>query len=278
MRSGMGGCKPKQFIGGNMKSDFDMIMHRLSPDLKNIIVYPVSDLHDGDAYSNTRLWYRFKNHVLSQDNAFITIQGDMTNNALKNSKSNVYQATKSPREQKIWLRDELRDLRERILCIEPGNHESRSTKETDDCLIYDIACQLNIEHLYRPNTAFINIKFGKRRSLDQPASFNIMAMHGSGGGGQTGASINKIARVANYYENVDIVIMGHVHRNAVERVQKLILNTKTGKVYTRDQLHVISAPFQEYGGYALNAMLSPSSTSRQPIELIAHSEEFKVTI
>ena len=44
--------------------------------------------------------------------------------------------------------------------ITPGNHERRSMKDADDDPMYDVACKLDLEDLYRENLGVIKLKFG----------------------------------------------------------------------------------------------------------------------
>jgi len=70
-------------------------------------------------------WSDFKKKLLNEPNSYITVAGDMMNNGLKNSVTNVYQETMRPRDQKKWLVEQLRDVKDKILCVVPGNHENR---------------------------------------------------------------------------------------------------------------------------------------------------------
>ncbi len=128
--------------------DFEPIVYDF-PDNKDIVIYPISDVHIGAQECMVKVWTDFKKKLLSEPNSYITIAGDMMNNGLKNSVTNVYQETMRPREQKKWLVEQLMDIKDKILCVVPGNHENRNDKEVDNNPLYDVCCKLDIEDKFR---------------------------------------------------------------------------------------------------------------------------------
>ena len=138
-------------------SDLEMIIHKF-PDRPDLRIYPVSDVHFGAAEHMTRAWEQFCQSLMAQENAYVILGGDLINNATRNSVSNVFEETMRPREQKKRMVEMLTPIKEKILCMVSGNHERRSLKDADDDPSYDIACKLDIEHLYRENVAFVKIQ------------------------------------------------------------------------------------------------------------------------
>ena len=96
-----------------------LIVHELSDSFDTLEIYPLMDLHIGDKKTDTVLFYKFIQHILEQPNRYMTIQGDLMNNATKSSVSNVYEETMNPHEQKKWLIHELKCVKDRILCVVP---------------------------------------------------------------------------------------------------------------------------------------------------------------
>ena len=129
---------------------------------------------------------------MKEENSYIILGGDLINNGIKSSVSNVYDETMRPREQKKLLVEMLSPLKDRILCAVSGNHERRSSREVDDDIIYDVMCKLDIEDVYRENLAFLKIQFGTARSDGKVnPTYVICITHGTGSGIMTGASVNK---------------------------------------------------------------------------------------
>jgi UDP-2,3-diacylglucosamine pyrophosphatase LpxH len=256
-----------------------IIVHDLSSDFETLEIYPLVDLHIGDKKTDIPLFHKFIAHILDKPNRFITIQGDLMNNATKSSVSNVYEETMNPQEQKKWLIHELKCIKNRILCVVPGNHEQRSTKDVDNHPLEDLAIALDIEHLYRPDGAFLKISFGKNHGKNaKKTAYTLCCVHGSGGGSKPGAAANRIEDFLYSLEGVDILVMGHVHKKIAGRPAKTVVDPHNNYVTQRDVLWVIAAPWQEYGGYAFRKMLRPSPKGKTPIILYGKEKYFETVI
>ena len=243
-----------------MKSDFDLIVHRL-PECKEARLYVIGDLHVGAIEANIKGWEQFVQKILQDKNAYIVILGDMMNNATKTSVSNVYEEVLRPRDQKRYLVSALSQLTERILCIVPGNHEQRN-KDVDDEPLYDVACKLDLEDMYRPNAAFVKVCFGSRnagRKNEKPLQvYTICCTHGAGGGIYTGAAVNRNERMAMFV-NADILAVGHTHKGAITKPARIEIDPYNNSVKMKTTTVISACSWLSYGGYAMRKMLLPSS-------------------
>ena len=243
-----------------MKTDFDLIVHRL-PECKEARLYVIGDLHVGAIEANIKGWEQFTQRILQDKNAYIVILGDMMNNATKTSVSNVYEEVLRPRDQKRYLVSALSQLTERILCIVPGNHEQRN-KDVDDEPLYDVACKLDLEDMYRPNAAFLKVCFGSRnagRKNEKPLQvYTICCTHGAGGGIYTGAAVNRNERMAMFV-NADILAVGHTHKGAITKPARIEIDPYNNSVKMKTTTVISACSWLSYGGYAMRKMLLPSS-------------------
>ena len=243
-----------------MRNDFDLIVHRL-PECKEARLYVIGDLHVGAIEANIKGWEQFTQKILQDKNAYIVILGDMMNNATKTSVSNVYEEVLRPRDQKRYLVSALSQLTERILCIVPGNHEQRN-KDVDDEPLYDVACKLDLEDMYRPNAAFLKVCFGSRnagRKNEKPLQvYTICCTHGAGGGIYTGAAVNRNERMAMFV-NSDILAVGHTHKGAITKPARIEIDPYNNSVKMKTTTVISACSWLSYGGYAMRKMLLPSS-------------------
>ena len=240
-----------------MKNDFEVITHKFDDD---IIIYPISDVHLGAAEHLTKEWKSFCNYVLEQPNVYLTLGGDLINNATRSSVSNVFEETMRPREQKKIMTEMLSPIKSRILCAVSGNHENRSLKDADDDPTYDIMCKLDLEHLYRPNMAFVKILIGDRGEANPShprSSYHFGVIHGAGGG-TTGAAINRNEKFGTIIDGLDCLIVGHTHKGAMTKPGKLVFDSRNSMVTRKGFAVVVSVPWLEFGGYALRGQLTPS--------------------
>ena len=82
-----------------MVSDFTLITKHF-PENKDIVIIPVGDVHLGAAEHMESAWREFRTYVAETPNVYLVILGDVCNNAIRNSVSNVYDEVLRPREQK----------------------------------------------------------------------------------------------------------------------------------------------------------------------------------
>lgn len=260
-----------------MKNDFDLIVHRL-PECKEARLYVIGDLHVGAIEANIKGWEQFTQKILQDKNAYIVILGDMMNNATKTSVSNVYEEVLRPRDQKRYLVSALSQLTERILCIVPGNHEQRN-KDVDDEPLYDVACKLDLEDMYRPNCAFVKVCFGSRDKGGKtvPLQTYVLAVtHGAGGGIYTGATVNRNERFGMVLEGVDVLCVGHTHKGTISKPSKIVVDIHSNCVKQQSMTVISACSWLSYGGYAMRKMLFPSQAQDpdQPQTLLLGGTRF----
>lgn len=239
-----------------MKNDFDLITYKFD---NEIIIVPIGDIHIGNINFDLERWKKFKEKLLSTDNMYIVLVGDLIDNQTKNSHSPFSIAVidgiaMTPFEQKKYLINELKDIKQKILCGVPGNHEAKKdNKATDQDIMYDVFCKLDIEDKYRPSMAFLKIQIG--------------ITHGSGGGTQTGSAVNKNEKFGYSFDGLDCIIVGHTHKPAITKPMKLVIDSKNDKISFKPFYHVIATSWLKYGGYALVGQLTPSSFMEQELTL-----------
>ena len=179
----------------------------------------------------------------------------MVNNCTRNSVSDIYSERLRPREQKKIMTEMLMPLRDKILCCVSGNHERRSSKDVDDDICYDIMCKLDLEHLYRENIAFVKVQIG--------------SINGNDGQNVLGGSL---------MDGVDALVVGHSHRPMVTQPTKIKIDPFNNRVSFKPFKVVTATSWLEYGGYAAQKMLPPTSHALQALTLCGKRKELKVTM
>lgn len=260
-----------------MIPDLTLIQHHFDAN-EDIKIYPVADVHFGAAEHMKREWEVFCQTILKDPNAYIILGGDLINNGTKTSVSNVYEEEYRPREQKRIMTEMLMPLKDRILCMVNGNHERRN-KDVDNNPSYDIACKLDIETVYRENIAFVKIRIGetdyKRNGTKNP-TYVLAVTHGTGGGALTGGSVNRNERFGYVLDGVDALIVGHTHKPFITQPAKIVVDSRNNNVFIRPFKVISMTSFLNWGGYAAQKMLSPTSFAPQVITLRGKRKEIKV--
>lgn len=256
-----------------MLNDFEMITHSFN---EPISIFPISDVHFGSLDHKTREWEELCQKVLNTPNAYVILGGDLINNNTRSSVGSPWDDTVRPREQKRQMVEHLKPIKDRILCCVTGNHEARSLKDADDDPTYDIMVKLDLEHLYRPNMAFMKVSLGHRNSDNTPIqSYTFAVSHGAGGGVYTGATVNRNERFGNVIEGLDCLVVGHTHKGTVTKPSKIVIDRKNDKVTMSHYTVVSMVSWMNFGGYALKKMLLPAQVADPQMLKLHMSKNYK---
>ena len=266
-----------------MLPDFEMIQHQFLGG-NDITVIPISDIHLGSQECMEQEFISFIKTVAETPNVYLVLGGDLIDNGTRNSVTNIFRATMSPSQQKKEMANILKDVRDRILCFVPGNHERRSGKDADDDPVYDIAAKLDLESLYRENIAFLKIQLGTRKTdsgewtnSDKRPVYTMAVTHGAGGGILTGAAVNRNERFGYTIDGADMLIVGHTHKPFVTQPGKIFIDPRASRVSVKPFKVISSTSWLEWGGYAAQKMLLPSTHNLQTITLKGENKEIIVT-
>ena len=259
-----------------MHSDFTLIQKQF-PERNDVVVYPIADIHLGAAEHMKGAWREFRTKILEQPNAYLVLDGDLLNNATKMSLSNVYDEVIRPREAKKMMVEMLTPLRDKILCAVTGNHERRSSRDVDDDITYDIMCKLDLEDLYRENIAFLKLQFGKQNGNGSTnPTYVLVCTHGAGGGVLTGGVVNRAERFGYAIDGADALIIGHSHKPFVTQPGKLKIDPFNNVVSIKPFKVVCASSWLDYGGYAAQKNLLPSTHTVQKLILSGDHKELRV--
>lgn len=247
-----------------MKHDMTMILHKLPRELGHINIYPLGDLHIGSPQFNFKIWEKWKAMVQNDPNGYVVIIGDLMDNGLKSSKTNSYDATMRPREQKEWLSEQIKDLKGKILGATQGNHEERSGRDSDLCPLYDAMTKSDLEDLYRENMAFVKISLGEKRS-DRQYTYVVVLGHGG--------SRNKVDTFSRSIDGCDAIITGHIHKPSVNFPSKIVIDPRNDVVTEQSYIDLVVPSFLSYGGYGMKAMYAPQANDRFPVLRLSGEEK-----
>ena len=264
--------------------DFDMIIHQFYGGY-DITVVPIADVHLGAAECMEQEFIQFIKTIAETPNTYVTLGGDLIDNGTRNGVTNIFRATMPPSQQKREMANILAPIRDRILCCVPGNHERRSGKDADDDPAFDIMCKLDIEDRYRENLAIVKIqlgvketsKGGRSEGKDRP-TYMLVVTHGAGGGILTGAAVNRGERFGYIVDGMDALIIGHTHKPFATQPGKLKIDPYNNQVKLVPFKVICATSWLQYGGYAAQKMLLPSSHCIQTLTLKGKGKEMLVTM
>lgn len=246
-----------------MLQDTQVISHDLG-DLDTATIHILADVHIGAEEADAFAFEQLVLRIASTPGHFAILAGDLIDNGIKSSVTNVYRATMRPGEQKREMTRILEPLRDRILCLIPGNHCFRTSKEVDDDPCYDIASKLDLEDLYRENIGILRLQVGidhrnTRSGIQRRRVYYAGVVHGAGGGAMLGATVNRNDAFMGGMDNLDILVTAHCHKQYVHLGSKFWVDRANGVVTQRPYLVISAGSWLRYGGYAARKQLRPVS-------------------
>ena len=267
-----------------MLPDFEIIQHQFLGG-HDITVIPIFDVHLGSPECMEQEFISFIKTVKETPNVYLILGGDLIDNGTKSSVTNPFRATMSPSTQKKEMANILKPVADRILCMLPGNHERRSGKDADDDPCYDIAAKLDIEDRYRENIAFVKIQLGEqfrksgaRSAAYQRPAYVLTVVHGSGGGILTGGAVNRNERFGYIIDGMDALIVGHTHKPWTTQPGKIYIDPYNNKISIKPFKVINATSWLQYGSYAAQKMLLPTSHCLNTLTLRGTKKEIIVTM
>ena len=232
-------------------------------------IFPIGDLHIGDPAVRLDLFQKLLEKIQTTENAFLVLLGDIVNNAIKTSVSNVYNEVIPPGEQKRLAVELLRPVSQKIIGFVSGNHEYRTKKEVDQDISFDIALALGVEDRYDPHHLLIDLQVGKSRYI-------LYVFHGHSATRLPGGTLNAYQYVQLNVFGVDIYIHGHSHYPYVMPYSTFFYAHNNRKVQQKTFYDISVSPWTTWSGYAIRKQMRPRPILPVVIELEAKRKKIKV--
>lgn len=235
------------------------------PPYEVIEIHPMADLHIGDSNCAYNEILERIEYIKKTPNAYVILDGDLMDTAIASSIGDTYAANLMPMEQLKHCVKIFEPIKDRVLCVLPGNHENRVYK-SDGIDITELMCsQLGIHDRYSPTTALLFIRFGERKGPHHGRRqlYTAYVTHGSGGGRREGGKVNRLADLASIVD-ADLYIHGHVHLPVIFRESYFRVSGSNSSVAEVDKLFINCGASLHYGGYGDKAGFKPASR-RSPV-------------
>lgn len=246
----------------------------LTPDLDELRIEPIADLHVG---AESFREHQFREKVLEiQDspNSLVILDGDLMNNSTKASVGDTYHERITPEEQVDKVIDLLYPIRDRIICSVRGNHEYRSIK--DVCLdpAKYIARGLGVEDTYFGDAAFLVIPFG-RKANQKRVVYTAFVAHGNGGGPTAGGKVNGLGKLGRVAFS-DLVIGAHTHMPSTHRACTYVPDLRNKGLIRHETVCVNTGTYLDMEDYAIRKNLPPSAIGNPTILLSGREKRVRV--
>ena len=234
--------------------------------MKHLTLYPISDVHWGAAECMEREFRAYLQKIQDDPTAAVVLAGDLLNNGLKSSKTDVYKEKYPPDVQKEMMIDLLEPIKDKIVAGVAGNHEYRTVRESCQDVMKDVFVALRIKDRYTPDAAFVKISVGEKANR-KPATYMIYLSHGGGGGSSLGAGISKQDGYQVAIEGVDISVTGHTHKPAKVPSARLMFDSRNNNIIRSNTMIFVCTAWLDYGGYPVRAQMRPTAFYPDTIRL-----------
>lgn len=241
------------------------VLCELDPDLTFLELYIFSDLHYGNPFCDIKCFKRSIDYVRDTPQARVIINGDLCESAIKSSKGDIHRQVGSPQDQRDWCIDTLMPIKNKVVAMTTGNHESRIYNDAGVDISKDIAKALGV--YYDPDGLLIKIRFGHgcQRTRNEPYTYKIYTMHGYGGSRTRGAKAQKLERMGQWV-GADVYCESHDHQvlsfpasylEDDNRATRQDGGFKTGLMRAKRAEFVKSNAYLKWGGYARSQGFPP---------------------
>lgn len=254
-----------------MRGDLEVIT-KVYPREQNVLrVYAIGDVHVGSPEFDEKAIKKKLKIIEDDPCGALVLCGDLGDYGLKNSKTNVYKATLSPRQQQEYIYELFSPVVNKVTAAVPGNHEERLTREVGICPLYDIAVRLGIEDVYRENLAITKYVFGSIRGKKQQNVFYGITTHGT--------TRNKHKKFLGCIDNMDFAVSGHTHTPEYSPHGRIRIERNKGTANHVPYEEIVVDANLMVGGYGLKKEYEiPPPAKLQYIELsVVHEGDNRTT-
>lgn len=259
-----------------------VIKHNLG-DFDSIEILPLADTHIGEPKSDFVKLRGWLDWVLAEKNRFVILNGDLCDMAVRASIGDIYTQNLMPMQALAQCVAIFGPVKDRVLSVQPGNHELRVWK-TDGLDITAMMCaQLGIADRYSNASSLIFVRFGKWTGHNNykykgaPVCYTIFCEHGSGGGRTEGAKINRLVQMASVID-ADVYVHSHTHTPIVTKNAYFRVHPATSSAQKVDRLFVNTSSLLEYGGYGELQGFKPNSLDTPVIHLSGRERKLSATL
>lgn len=218
-----------------------------------IKVVPLSDVHYGASSHLNDKFQEYVDWIKNNPNVFAFINGDLLENALRDSIAGaIYESKMFPKEQIEGMMKILAPIAHKILWAIPGNHEDRTRKHAGFDPLEVICGRLNIP--FYNDAMHATLWWGDHK-------WEFYAKHGNTGSATKGGKLNAAKKSLDMMEHTHFVIMGHTHDAMSNKIEIIVRNFKTFELELLTSYIVVCPSFYGYfGTYASKHGMAPASS------------------
>jgi len=175
-------------------------------------LYPIGDWHLGSRQCSEEFIVRLVERVRKDEDGWWVGMGDLMENAIIGSKSDVYTQVLPPREQMDHIVDLLKPIAKKGLFLIAGNHEQRTMRVAGIVPEAYIAARLDMPYMGFSCYAQLYVREDQRGKHEgHGRGWACYFHHNYGGGYSTGGKVNRAEQLRLIAPTADAIFSGHFH-------------------------------------------------------------------
>jgi len=241
----------------------------------SIFLVPFGDLHVGHKACDLDAIYKTRDFILEHDRTYWIGMGDYAEVITARDLRHDYQALdverSTPDKQFRFIEELFRPIKDKCIGLLDGNHEYKYWMLNNHNYTDQLAYNLGVPYL--TYCAYIRLIFKRRTSTSSKGNiFNIYAHHGSTGARSDPWKVRVIQDMANHFPNLNLYLMGHVHKRGEAPPQVQLYVDKGLRIREREQRFVFTGSYlksyeEGTSTYASRKGYKPSSLGSPIIEI-----------
>jgi len=262
-----------KLVVSRVQDNHRILCYDFGEETQSLSLVPISDLHVGGEEFDEKALVEFL-QTAERENYYLILNGDLFDCAICGSRGNVYEATMSPQEALDYCVNLFYPYRDRILCINTGNHSQRINRAVGIDVDKSFSTLLGLKDVYSDTATFLHLQLGKDRH-GRRFNYVFYITHGWGNGRTIGGRISAGSQLL-MYANANCYILSHTH---IKNVNSTVFNEydiRTKRLYKKNQFIVHSGCFTKSARYSIRSGLRSSSSGAPVISVSGKRRMIKV--
>jgi len=242
----------------------------------NFKLLGIADVHIGSPQSK----FSELKEILSNlsENGYVVFLGDVIDNAIIDSVSDVYEQTMNP-EQALSVFTQLLDIcKDKILGVIAGNHEERTRRRVGVDLLSVVCKERNIPYSQDILVLDVAVGEGVCRGSKRRVQYTVVCGHGYSSARGIGAKVTASGRIIDVITNGDIYMTAHTHQPGVVKIARFEADTRNKRIQQREAFLITVPSWVGYENYAAQKFMHPSAGGYVEVQLSGTEKKVQVII
>lgn len=222
-------------------------------DADKITIYPLGDWHYGSPQCNEVFISKTINEIEQTKGAYAVLMGDLIENAILGSRSDVYKQLVSPEDQIEHVIELLTPIKGKILFAIAGNHEQRTMR-----VVGLNPEQIICSRLMIPYKGFSCGAWFKLEKVKYGV-FTCYFHHNWGGGYTPGGKVNRSRHLRDIFPSVDATFSAHLHTTG--RTPARVFDVRADRIVEQVGYDYITGAALEYSNSYAEERAKPAAVT-----------------